>query len=266
MPVKQYHYHVFTTDDKQSGNPALVITDFYGDKDHMQVIARDSGSPATIFMLTGKKFPLLRIFYPDMEASLCVHGALAAAKFLFDHYSEKTSLYCENNANELYCFSKDKNDVIQMKLSKQQPPIVTLDENTMSTLLNLDSAQRICKTLPCRVESVGSPKWLIPLVSKEVLSTLQPNVDAIKAWSIKHRVNGLYVYSEEHDHIIARNFNPKTGILEDSGTGVAAGALSLALKKNLRIAQGEFIQQPSEIFTTYKNDREIFVGGRIRCY
>lgn len=263
--MKQYHYHVFTTDNKQSGNPALVITDF-DDANQMQTIARDSGSPATIFMLAGKRFPLLRIFYPDMEASLCVHGALAAAKFLFDQDSEKNMLFCENNTTDLFCFLKDKNDIIQMKLSKQQVPMVTPDENTICALLNLDSAQSICKKLPCQVESVGSPKWLIPLVSKEVLSTLQPNFEAIKAWSIKYGVNGLYVYIEEHDHIIARNFNPKTGILEDSGTGVAAGALSLALKKNLRIAQGEFVQQPSEIFTTYKSDDDMFVGGRIRGF
>jgi predicted PhzF superfamily epimerase YddE/YHI9 len=100
----------------------------------------------------------------------------------------------------------------------------------------------------------------------EVLSQLKPNIDLIKQWSIQHHVNGLYVYAEDRRHIITRNFNPKTGVVEDSGTGVAAGALALALKKDLLISQGEFIQQPSEIFVTYKNDEEIFVGGRVNFF
>lgn len=261
--MKEHLFSVFTTNEKNSGNLALVISDFSGSDSDMQSIAQSSSFPVTMFILTGKKHNLVRAFYPEMEAPLCIHGALAAAKFLFEENPDKTILNTEQVNGELLQFTLSNKDTVQVKLQKQAAPNIQISNELIKELLNLQSSAAIDVSLPCIVASVGSPKWLIPLMDKNTIAHLQPNFELIKEWSIASGVNGLYVYTKNNEKIVARNFNPKTGILEDSGTGVAAGALALALRQDFVISQGEFIQQPSEIHVTYQNDNNIFVGGKV---
>lgn len=80
-------------------------------------------------------------------------------------------------------------------------------------------------------------KLSVPLKSFELLDVLKPNFDWIAEWSKKNTVNGLYVYTKDVSNndfnFCARGFNPKAGHQEDAATGVAAAALSLALKHNI---------------------------------
>lgn len=67
----------------------------------------------------------------------------------------------------------------------------------VSQLLNIDAAN-ISASLPFIVASVGSPKLLIP-ISANTINNLNPNYLEIEKWSIKSRVNGIYVYSIDLD-------------------------------------------------------------------
>lgn len=99
------------------------------------------------------------------------------------------------------------------------------------------------------------------------LLELKPNYELIKKWSIENKVNGLYVYTPEthlnSSNFHARGFNPKTGHNEDAATGVAATALSLALKRNITVEQGYSINRPCCIVVTYIDANNILVGGQV---
>ncbi len=262
-----YQYSVFTSSSKNSGNPAFVIFDFEADETQMQALAKNSGFPVVVFILKGQKYPLIRFFYPNMESSLCVHGAMAAAFAVFKNkFSQDQNILLETKSSGVLAFLiNSENQSVRIKLFKKlvlSPP--NFDLKLICNFLNLDSENLIDQNLPCRIESVGSPKLLVPLKDLKILGTLRPNFDLIKTWSLKNKINGLYVYFvDQNQNIFARNFNPNSGIQEDSGTGVAAGALCLILKRDLEIFQGEFIGKPSEIFAEYASEDHVWVRGAV---
>lgn len=59
-----------------------------------------------------------------------------------------------------------------------------------------------------------------------------------------------------------RNFNHLNPVLEDSATGVAAGALTAHLKKDIDLFQGEHLNNPCVIHTKYLGN-SILIGGSV---
>jgi predicted PhzF superfamily epimerase YddE/YHI9 len=57
-----------------------------------------------------------------------------------------------------------------------------------------------------------------------------------------------------------RNFNHLDPALEDSATGVAAGALSVWLGRGLTVHQGGALGNPCRIVTRIENET-VFIGG-----
>lgn len=265
--MNYYHYRVFTTDATNSGNPAGVVTGFERDAAAMQAFSRQSGLPAVGF-ISGDEGAgyFVRFFYPETESVLCVHGALAVAKFLFDQKPAQKALDYQGTNKTIFSFKKEKGSIF-LRLA-QRPVILSASEEAFkmklaTQLLNLDDVNMIAPDLSFGIFSVGSAKWLIPMKSAQVLRQLKPNFEAIKAWSIDHKINGIYAYAQEGEHFVARNFNPQTGILEDAGTGVAAGALCSALQKNVIILQGDNVGLPSRMQAAFHSPQEIWVGGKI---
>ncbi|MEG2034263.1 MAG: PhzF family phenazine biosynthesis protein, partial [Janthinobacterium sp.] len=86
----------------------------------------------------------------------------------------------------------------------------------------------------------------------------------IADWSALHQVSGCYAYCRTGENEFeGRNFNHRDPALEDSATGVAAGALSAHLQRSLRLHQGHVMQQPCLIEVHYGADA-IWVGGMVQ--
>jgi predicted PhzF superfamily epimerase YddE/YHI9 len=112
-----------------------------------------------------------------------------------------------------------------------------------------------------RVASVGSPKLLVEVDGVDTLYGLQPDLAGITAWGKAHGVNGFYVYCRiDATTVEGRNFNHLDPKLEDSATGVAAGALAVALGHGLTVRQGRATGRECLIRARVE-DRAILVGG-----
>ena len=257
----------FCTSFPDSGNRAAVITDFDGDKNDKQSLAKQLNLPVTVFISDKEaQIPTLEYFYPDTEMPLCLHGTIAASEILLQERETESCVFITSNGYKLNINKRES--LIQVEVAKQQSPAIEIDRTLICRMLNLsDEAVIDDLAWPLTVASVGSPKLLIPIKSKEALLQLEPDASFIKEWSIANQVNGLYLYatpnaSESDIDFFARGFNPKTGHHEDAATGVATAALATCLKKSLIIQQGDKLGCPCTIVTTYVDDEHIFVGGK----
>ncbi|MCD6047179.1 MAG: PhzF family phenazine biosynthesis protein [Gammaproteobacteria bacterium] len=247
----------FSTDHPQSGNPATVILNFTGNAAEMQQYAKESHTAACAFVLPDQ---VVRFFYPEMESELCIHAALCAAKVLLDKSNQKTIHLKTKSGNILYFQKEDA--IYQIKTCIEPCTKEVFAQNLLSHLLNTED---FAESLPCQLASIGSPKLLVPLFSEQALAQLSPNLEAIKDWSIKQNINGIYAYAQLSENIFAaRNFNPKTGLTEDIATGVSAGALASSLGRSIKIFQGQYLGHPSCIEVNYEASDTIWVGGKIR--
>ncbi len=258
--------YCFCTDLPNSGNPAGVIFDFPGDKTEKQKLAQQLQLPVIVFVnKADSPIPVLQFFYPNIEMSLCLHGALAAV-FLLMNQRQTNRITVSNTIGTLFEAIKLDNQIAQIKVSAEPAAAYTPKLKILKQLLNLSDLGEISVDLPMAVASVGSPKLFVPLKSPEALANMHPNFDLIKQWSLDNQINGLYVYALESVIPLllqARAFNPKTGQNEDADTGVAAAALASVFKKNLIIKQGHFINKPSLLIITYHHPEEIYIGGKI---
>jgi predicted PhzF superfamily epimerase YddE/YHI9 len=117
-----------------------------------------------------------------------------------------------------------------------QPVTAQVVTGTAAALLGVPAASL---ATPPRVASVGSPKLLVKVADTDALYALAPDLPAIAAWSKDAGVNGIYAWCRRDDgHVRRTQFqSPRSG-LEDSATGVAAGALSGALGLGIVLRQG----------------------------
>jgi predicted PhzF superfamily epimerase YddE/YHI9 len=113
-----------------------------------------------------------------------------------------------------------------------------------------------------RVASVGSPKLLVEVPDAATLHALRPDLEAITGWGKEVGVNGIYAWCRLQDgRFEGRNFNHLDPALEDSATGVAAGALTALLGQGITLLQGRATGQ-SCLIRTRVEDGAILVGGR----
>jgi trans-2,3-dihydro-3-hydroxyanthranilate isomerase len=151
----------------------------------------------------------------------------------------------------------------------------TIDLDIVSKLLAIDKTS-INPDLPSAVASIGSPKLLVPVIDRNILFNMTPNLDLISQWCKKYSVNGSYVYSNDtensHSDYVGRNFNPLFSHQEDIATGVAAAALAFMLnlkndskKNNFTIEQGANLGRPSKIYISVTID-QIQIQGEAYFY
>lgn len=114
-----------------------------------------------------------------------------------------------------------------------------------------------------RLASVGSPKLLLEVDSVETLYALAPDLALIHVWGKEAGVNGCYAWCRTGDgEVEGRNFNHLEPQLEDSATGVAAGALALALGQGLMLRQGRATGRLCLIRTALEGEA-VLVGGLV---
>jgi predicted PhzF superfamily epimerase YddE/YHI9 len=119
---------------------------------------------------------------------------------------------------------------------------------------------------PPVIASVGSLKLLVEVKDSATLHRLRPDLARIVAWGQANGVNGCYTFCSAGESVYeGRNFNHLDAALEDSATGVAAGALSASLGRGLTMLQGRTLGNPCRILAR-TDGATIHVGGATELF
>lgn len=243
------------------GNPALVVEGDAMDQQQRQAFARQQNKSACIFLSPepdGAGY-LADYFYPHMRSPLCLHATLAAAEVLFARLPHEHPLRLKTAMRgQLLTLTRGAQGSF-ISLAPQPAPELGIPAGLPAVLLDAPGIELV--SAPA-LASVGSPKLLIEVQDRAILYALRPKLDLIAHWGKTCGVSGCYVYCRLGDGAYeGRNFNHLDPALEDSATGVAAGALSVLLGHGLDLYQGSAVDQPCLIRTRCENG-QILIGGR----
>lgn len=241
------------------GNAALVVQHDHSGTGQRQQFALERNQPACVFVDAGPDGAIvLDYFYPHTRSPLCLHATLAAARVLLSPRRPRLTVRTAMRGQPLTLTLADGDVFIQ--LAPQTPPEVALAPDLPGRLL---AAPDIRLASAPAIASVGSPKLLLEVADGAALQALAPDLAAIAAWGKQHGVSGCYAWCRRPDGgYEGRNFNHPDPALEDSATGVAAGALSVHLRAGLTLHQGANTGQPCRIVTRLAADESILIGGQ----
>jgi len=157
---------------------------------------------------------------------------------------------------------RSENDYF-VRLAAQPVLAADVDVATAAQLLGVPAASL---ATPPRVASVGSPKLLVKVADTDALYSLSPDLARIGAWGKDTGINGIYAWCRRDDGTFeGRNFNHLDPKLEDSATGVAAGALTALLGLGIRLRQGRATGGDCLIRTRVESGT-ILVGGAAETF
>jgi PhzF family phenazine biosynthesis protein len=240
-----------------AGNPALVIEGAGTDLAARQALARERNTTC-VFIEDDGATVRVDYFYPHMRSPLCLHATLAVAAVLFARPRAPATIALETAMKgQRLVLSREGADYF-VRLAPQPVPEVDLTPALAARLLRAPGI--VLHSTP-RAASVGSPKLLVEVADTETLYALAPDLAAIVDWGKENGVNGIYAWCRDGDGAYeGRNFNHLDPALEDSATGVAAGALSVALGRGLVLRQGRAAGRDCLIRTRFHGPA-VLVGG-----
>ena len=233
-----------------SGNPALVIEGDASGEATRRAFAQARNT--TCIYLDGD---VVDFYYPHMRSPLCLHATLAVAHVLFARHLDAAvlSVTTAMRGQRLELLRGDDVFYIRLQAQAVAQPVIAPALLAASGLAPVSAPQ---------VASVGSPKLLVEVADAAALHALRPDLEAITAWGKEAGVNGIYAWCRLEDGSFeGRNFNHLDPALEDSATGVAAGALTALLGHGITLHQGRVTGQPC-LIRTQVEDGAILVGGR----
>lgn len=268
------------TKDGQGGNAAGVVLDASAwSTETLQEIAAQAGFSETVFFCgtTEHADHHVRFFAPKREVALCGHGTIAGYSHLHQRGGIGPGKYQMQTLAGIQSVSVQDDGLISMTQNKPRFG-ARLDARTIAPMLGLDPSE-IHSEMPIQIVSTGLNKILAPIRSLSAIRSIQPDLDAIERYSLKHEVTGIYTFTletEQDSTAHCRNFAPAVGISEDAATGTSCAALSCLLytygqvtaqqATQLSYEQGYELGEPSEILaslTISKNTiEEVRVMGR----
>ncbi|MCA1854770.1 PhzF family phenazine biosynthesis protein [Massilia oculi] len=239
-----------------SGNPALVIEGGAPDAAARAAFAR-ARNTTCVFLDAG----VVDFHYPHARSPLCLHATLAVTHVLFARQPEAPVLAVSTALRGQRLELLRDGDACYVRLQAQavaQPAPVP----------GLLAAMGIAPvSAPCAA-SVGSPKLLVEVADAAALHGLAPDraaLAALHAWGAQAGINGIYAWCRLPDgRFEGRNFNHLDPALEDSATGVAAGALTVLLGHGITLLQGRASGR-SCLISTRVAPGAVLVGGRVEA-
>lgn len=236
------------------GNRALVVQGGPAGEGERQAFARAGNASSCVFI----DGDVLDYYYPHMRSPLCLHATLAAAHVLFAQQGSSAPLTVTTALRGQPLTLTREGDAIFVALRRQ--PVEALAPAVELVAELLAAPGLVLASAPV-VASVGSPKLLVEVKDSATLHGLRPDLARIVAWGKANGVNGCYAYcSTGESEYEGRNFNHLDAALEDSATGVAAGALSAWLGHGVTMLQGHALGNPCRIVARADGET-IYVGG-----
>jgi PhzF family phenazine biosynthesis protein len=247
--------------DAGSGNPALVIEGDSGDAAARLAFARARGTTCVFIDEAADGATRVDYFYPHMRSPLCLHATLAVAAVLFARpgQAQDGELAVDTALQGQRLRLTRAGPDYFVRLAPQPAPAIDIDGVPLAALLD---APGFTPSARPRLASVGSPKLLVQVADTAALYALAPDLAAIADWNRASGVNGVYAWCRRADGACeGRNFNHLDPALEDSATGVAAGALSVALGQDLVLHQGRATGRRC-LIRTRLDGATLLVGGQ----
>jgi trans-2,3-dihydro-3-hydroxyanthranilate isomerase len=245
MNVPVYLVDVFTT-QPLSGNPLAVVTGGQAlSFDTMQRIAREFNQSETTFILDPSRkdadWKLRSLTATGIEVFGAGHNALGAWWWL----AESGQLRREAGRNTFTQEIGEHVLPVEIRWEAGQPVSVAMTQGRpvngrivedvpgLAQALGLRREDVVTDRIPAQVVSTGAPHLLVPVRSCDDVDRVHANADGLLAVLQAVHGQGCYVFSLEartpDADVYARFFNPTLGIVEDPGTGSAAGPLACHL-------------------------------------
>ncbi|MDR6449625.1 PhzF family phenazine biosynthesis protein [Paraburkholderia terricola] len=244
----------------ETGNTAIVVESSALSESERLEFATQQDANATVFVDANAGGDLqLDYYYPHARSPLCLHATLAASAVFFERYPdiERLQFITRMHGQALVIERVDQD--IYVGVEAQRCPGLIFDVAEIATLLLVKPTDLIGIKGPA---SVGSAKLLVEVADESALDALRPDLAGIIEWSRKHAVSGIFAYCHlRGDVYVGRNFNHLEPRFEDAATGVAAGALALALERSITLLQGDALGQPCTLLARYMRGA-VQIGGR----
>lgn len=286
------NYRVYQVDaftrSKFKGNPAGVVTNAGGlTGRQMQEIARELNNSETAFIFPAEAEDhdvRIRFFTPTVEVPSCGHATIAA------HYARAV----ENRLPSLTVMQKIQIGILPVDVIKEDEDyrvVMTQGDVKFPEKIEGLRRQKLLKALNireadlderCPVEhvSTGHSKIILGLRKRELLNSLNPDLNMLKELDKQFNCRGYFVFTfDTADPEIltaARMFAPQIGISEDPVTGNGNGPLGAYLVKHKLVShdgkilkfkgrQGEAMGRPgiAHVEIEIENERpvKVKVGG-----
>jgi len=274
MKIKVYQLNSFAR-VSGGGNPAAVVLDAENlTEKMMQETARKIGLSETAFVMGSKIADYkIRYFTPLAEVGLCGHATIAVFSLLRELKIIGDGDYTFETIRAVLGVNISGKDVL---MDMQRAEFYEyIDVSEVADTLNVPEDL----LLPlAQVVSTGLKDLIIPVKSKSVLDAIQPDFSKIGELSAQHGIEGYHLFAlDEEVTAVTRNFAPLLGILEESATGTASGALAAYLyshgllsetdRKNIVFRQGESMGRPSHIRVVMDTSENVIekiqVGGGV---
>jgi len=236
----------------------------------MQSITQEMRQFETIFLRRIEQSTRFnaRIFTMEEELPFAGHPVIGAAALV---HSE---LFSKQDVARLEFAMRDRSiDAVSRRQGKTyiaemdqgvatiEPPIPAAKNEAFLKALNL-SITDLAPDLPLQVVSTGLPYLVVPICSNlEHARIVVPDFEALLA-----TVGAKFVYVLQVDRLEGRTWD-NDGRVEDIATGSAAGPVAAYLVTHMQastgntivLAQGRFLNRPSEIYTSVQGGSELSV-------
>lgn len=237
----------------KGGNPAGVVlnADDLSYRKKLE-ISKKVGLSETAFVSKSMTDDFkLDFFTPTKQIAHCGHATVAT----FSYLKQIGALKNDSSSKETIDGSRKIELIGDLAFMEQLAPKYTDVRNKESVVLKSLGLNKsdLIPNAPIQLVNTGNSFILVPVKNNEILKNIIPDFDLISEVSDAFDLIGYYVFSTDTESdATSRMFGPRYGILEESGTGMAAGPLAcylfdiLNIKKNsFHIQQGKYMKDPS---------------------
>lgn len=240
----------------KGGNPAGVVlnADELSDKNKLQ-ISKEVGLSETAFVSKSKTADFkLDFFTPNKQIAHCGHATVAT----FSYLKQIGALKNDRSSKETIDGKRTIEMIGELAFMEQLAPKYIDVSNKESVILKSLGLKKndLIPNAPIQLVNTGNSFILVPVKNKEILKGIIPDFKLINEISETFDLIGYYVFSTDTGNTkydaTARMFGPRYGILEEAGTGMAAGPLGCYLfdvleikKRSFHIQQGKYMKEPS---------------------
>lgn len=263
----------------KGGNPAGVVlnADELSDKNKLE-ISKKVGLSETAFVSKSKTEDFkLDFFTPNKQIAHCGHATVAT----FSYLKQIGALKNDSSSKETIDGKRKIEMIGDLAFMEQLAPKYVDVSNKESVILKSLGLKKgdLIPNAPIQLVNTGNSFILVPVKSKEILKSIVPEFSLISEISEEFDLIGYYVFSTNTDDTqydaTSRMFGPRYGILEEAGTGMAAGPLGCYLfdtlkinKKSFHIQQGMYMKEssPSLIMVNLQIEngkiKDLMAGGK----
>ena len=248
----------------RGGSPTAVLWDAeLSDTERCQVPAL-AGASHAVFVQAGGDGATLRFFTATGELPACGHGTVAALAFLA-HAGQRAEHRVTLRAGGRTMAGWVTREGGDMRAAFHPGPVALRAATAQERQLALDVIGGAPGGEPC-VGSVGRPRLLVALASRQALTALTPDLDRLRRACEALGLLGCYVHTpaQADGRLAARMFAPAIGVPEDVANANGTACLAARLGRGeIRVEMGDALGAPATIIARAL-DGQVEVGGAAR--